>query len=109
MARGGMIFIKRKLNFREKKFFVVVIHLIFCYYCSINIKRRSEHSGLRPDTSSLVCTFLFSSVELPNLIYAVKVARVANGLRANKRTFLEANNNHRKNLTESENSRSERD
>ena len=24
------------------------------YCCSINLKRQSEHSGLRPDTSSLV-------------------------------------------------------
>ena len=24
------------------------------YYCSINLQRQSEHSGLRPDTSSLV-------------------------------------------------------
>ena len=28
-----------------------------CGYCSINLKRQSEHSGLRPDTSSLVLFF----------------------------------------------------
>ena len=34
----------------------ILFHLIFsCYYCSINLKRQSEHSGLRPDTSSFVC------------------------------------------------------
>ena len=27
------------------------------YYCSINLKMQSEHSGLRPDTSSLVESF----------------------------------------------------
>ena len=27
------------------------------YCCSINLKRQSEHSGLRPDTSSLVPIF----------------------------------------------------
>ena len=43
MTCGGMIFI----------FFI--LYLIFlCYYCSIKFKRQSEHSGLRPDTSSLV-------------------------------------------------------
>ena len=30
------------------------------YYCSINLKRQSEHSGLCPDTSSLVSIFEFS-------------------------------------------------
>ena len=25
-----------------------------CYYCSIDLTRRSEHSGLRPETSSFV-------------------------------------------------------
>ena len=45
-------------NFRKKKFHFILFHLIFLfYYCSINFKRQSEHSGLRPDTSSLV-TFI---------------------------------------------------
>ena len=68
MARRGMILILKNQILEKKKILFVVTHLIFCYYCSINIKRRSEHSGLRPDTSSLVCIFLFSSVELHNLI-----------------------------------------
>ena len=53
----GMIFIQTFSNFRKKKFFIL-FYLIFlsclCYYCSINVKRQSELSGLRPDTSSLV-------------------------------------------------------
>ena len=61
MACGGMIFIKnfenfKIKNFRKKSFHFILFQLIFlCYYCcSINLKRQSEHSGLRPDTSSLV-------------------------------------------------------
>ena len=54
MACGEMIFIKIS-NFRKKNYSFSFIHLIFyCYYCSINPKRPSEHSGFRPDTSSLV-------------------------------------------------------
>ena len=54
MACGGMIFIEKFSNFR-KTFHFVLFHLIFpCYYCSINVKRQSELSGLSPDTSSLV-------------------------------------------------------
>ena len=45
----------KKFQFLEKKIFILFLHLIFkCYYCSINLKRQSEHSGLCPDTSSLV-------------------------------------------------------
>ena len=54
MLCGEMIFIK-SFNFQKKKFHFNSLHLIFpCYYCSINLKRQSQHSGLRPDTSSLV-------------------------------------------------------
>ena len=44
----------KKFQILEKIF--ILFHLIFlCFYCcSINVKRQSEHSGLRPDTSSLV-------------------------------------------------------
>ena len=59
MACGGMIFIK-KFQILEKKFFILFYFIYFfkCYYCcSINLKRQSEHLGLRPDTSSLVFTF----------------------------------------------------
>ena len=39
----------------EKKIDFVLFHWFFkCFYCSINLKRQSEHSGLRFDTSSLV-------------------------------------------------------
>ena len=35
--------------------FIFISFNFLCYYCcSINLKRQSEHSGLRPDTSSLV-------------------------------------------------------
>ena len=55
MACGGMIFIEKFSNFRKKNFHFILFHLIFfCYHCSINLKRPSEYSGLRPDTSSLV-------------------------------------------------------
>ena len=54
MACGGMFFIK-KFQILEKKFsFYFITFSFFCYYCTINLKRQSEHSGLRPDTSSLV-------------------------------------------------------
>ena len=54
MARGGMIF-KKNSNFGKKNFHFILLHFIFIgYYCSLNIKKQSEHSGLRPDTSSLV-------------------------------------------------------
>ena len=57
MACGVMIFTKN-LNFFFKFFF----HFIFfflqlnfsSYFCFIDLKRQSEHSGLRHDTSSLV-------------------------------------------------------
>ena len=54
--RVGGWFSQKCSNFRKNFFFdFVIFHWIFkCYYCSINFKRQSEHSGLRPDTSSLV-------------------------------------------------------
>ena len=43
----------KKSQINKKSF--LMIHLIFSsHYCSIDLKRQSEHSGLRPDTSSLV-------------------------------------------------------
>ena len=54
MACGGM-FLQKISNFLETIFNVILLHLNFpCYYCSTDFKRQSEHSGLRPDTSSLV-------------------------------------------------------
>ena len=51
----GDDFHKKNSNFRKKILFDFFFQGIFkCYYCSINLKRQSEHSGLRPDTSSLV-------------------------------------------------------
>ena len=41
----------KKFQVLEKK-----IHFFSVYYCcSKNLKRQSEHSGLRPDTSSCLC------------------------------------------------------
>ena len=56
MACGGIIFIYKKNQILEKKIFHFVLFnlIFFCYYCSINLIRQSEHSGLFPDTSSLV-------------------------------------------------------
>ena len=54
-----MIFIKK---FQIKKIHFILFQLIFLsYYCSINLKRQSEHSGLRPDPSSVVFSFKFNS------------------------------------------------
>ena len=43
-----------------KKYNITFLQLIFSfYYCSIDLKKHSEHSGLCPDTSSLLqCLFL---------------------------------------------------
>ena len=55
-----MIFIEKFQILEKKSFFFILFHLIFSsYYCSINLKRQSENSVLRPDTSSLVCHNLF--------------------------------------------------
>ena len=42
--------------FGESFFFILFNYFLFfkCYYSSVNLKRQSEHSGLCPDTSSLV-------------------------------------------------------
>ena len=48
----GDVFTK---NLKFKKSYFIVLHLNFsCYYCSIDLKRQSEHSRLKLDTSSLV-------------------------------------------------------
>ena len=75
MACGGIIFIKKISNFREKKFHFILFHLIFlCYYCSINLKRQSEHSGLRPDTSSIV-TFFNQVLKLVSLFFSLLICQ----------------------------------
>ena len=60
MACGGMIFIKNFKFQTKKSFHFILLPLIFFigYYCSKNIKRQSEHPGLRPDTSSLVKMYM---------------------------------------------------
>ena len=55
MACGGGVNFTKNLKFEQKNFIFYLLHLIFsCYYCSIDLKRQSEHSGTRPDTSSFV-------------------------------------------------------
>ena len=52
-----------------KKILFYFLHLVFpSYYCSIDLKRQSELSGLRPDTSSLVYlrTYVQSSLTIWN-------------------------------------------
>ena len=51
-----MIFIKKFQILEIFFFYFILFDLIFlCYYCcSINLKSQSEHSGLGPNTSSLV-------------------------------------------------------
>ena len=45
------------------KFNFISLHLNFpYYYCSIDLKKQSEHSGLLPDTSSLVSHLSFISL-----------------------------------------------
>ena len=58
-----MIFIK---NFKYKKnsFYFISFNFLCYYCCSINLKRQSEHSGLRPDTSSLVVVFAATNFDI---------------------------------------------
>ena len=44
----------KKSQMKKKKSFDIIIIKFSCYYCSIDLKRQSEHSKFRPDTSSLV-------------------------------------------------------
>ena len=53
-----MIFIKNFKFWKKKISFYFISFNFLCYYCcSINLKRQSEHSGLRPDSSSLVIIY----------------------------------------------------
>ena len=42
----------------ELIFFIILLFCICVATCPINLKRQSEHSGLRPDTSSLVIVLI---------------------------------------------------
>ena len=56
MAGGG--FFKKNTNLEKKMFHLILKHSIFlCFYCSIDVQKQSEHSGLRPDMSSFVTLF----------------------------------------------------
>ena len=49
------MFSQKNLKLSGKKINFFLLNLNFpCYSYSIDLKRQSEHSGLRPDTSSLV-------------------------------------------------------
>ena len=60
ILRMGDDFHKKLIsNLRKKNSFHFISFNFLCYYCcSINLKRQSEHSGLRPGTSSLVLVFV---------------------------------------------------
>ena len=51
----------KNLNFQNKfSFYFYYILFVSCYYYSIDLKRQSENSELRPDTSSLLDIYLNS-------------------------------------------------
>ena len=55
---------KKKISSFRKNFILFLLHLTFsCYYCSIDLKRKSKHSRLRSDTSSLVFPSLDTKVK----------------------------------------------
>ena len=57
ILRVGNGFYKKSQIKKKNLFF---LHLVFsCYYCFIDFKRQSEHSGLSPDTSNLVTSAHF--------------------------------------------------
>ena len=58
----GDDFFTKNLNFKKKKLFYVITFNFLIVYSSINLKRQSEHSGLRLDTSSLVKYYQFYSM-----------------------------------------------
>ena len=69
MACGGMIFIK---NFK-----FILFHLIFFMYycCSINLKRQSEHSGLRELTRAVLFGFVLAFAQEIVSTFAIVVVR----------------------------------
>ena len=64
-----MLFTK---SLKLKKNLFISLRLIFsCYYCSIDLKKQLEHSGLCPDKSNLVvllCTKFMMLEYLPETI-----------------------------------------
>ena len=78
MVCGGMIFIK-KFQILEKEIFILFYFVYFfkCYYCSINQKRQSEHSGFRPDTSSLVRIHFSKVTDVNKYKLILEVLRVS--------------------------------
>ena len=57
--RVGGIFLQKNLSFFLKSIFFSLSGKMSCYYCSIDLKRQSEHSWLRPDSSSLVLFYYY--------------------------------------------------
>ena len=57
MACGVIFF--AKISKLKKIYFILFTLNFLCYYCSIDLKRQSELSGPRPDTSSPVFFQLF--------------------------------------------------
>ena len=80
MACWGMIFPKKKIPV----FFLFFSHLPFlCYYCSIDLKMQSEHSGLHPDTSSLVPLYFWSTYHKPSKFEQYSSSNLLNRLLIN--------------------------
>ena len=71
-----MIFIKKISNFGKKySFYFISLNFLFYYCCPINLKRQSEHSGLRPDTSSLVFFYLLCCLGFHEQIAKTSIAQ----------------------------------
>ena len=75
--KGVWVFFAKNLK-KEKNLFYS-LHLVFSYYyCSIDLKKQSEHSGLCPDASDLVYINCFNSIFLNN--FSKVVPRPLNNL-----------------------------
>ena len=70
MARGGMIFIKNfEIKTKNYVYFYLFSLIFIRYYWSINLKKQSEHSGLRRDTSRLVMVLNFRELDVFTMLY----------------------------------------
>ena len=73
MACGGMIFTKKILKLEKSLFYI----FFSCYYCSIDLKRQSEHSGLLPDTEqSNLCWGTKQTSDVSNIGKTKSVANI---------------------------------
>ena len=49
--------------------FNFITFIFSCYFCSIDLKKQSKHSGLCPDTSSLVCYIIRFLLGVKSIAY----------------------------------------